>query len=138
MTSRDEWILVYPGNEAGERFIESLIRDRLSFAAVAASEGQRARLAQRGVRCLTGAIADETSPSRIPELPIGKVYLFENGLSSCCRLVQLFRSWTGRSIYVITRGSNFRAIYREIGADYVIHTNGNDVSFLLANEKPIG
>ncbi|MFB9276994.1 hypothetical protein [Cohnella cellulosilytica] len=138
MTSREDWIVVYPGNDAGEQFIESLIRERLPFAAAAVNEGQRARLARSGVPCLSEAVDAALPRSRIPELPIGRVYLFEDGLPACCRLIRLFRSWTGRPIYVITQGSNFRAIYREIGADYVIHTNGSDVSFLIPHENHIG
>jgi len=45
--------------------------------------------------------------------------------------IEICRSWTGKPIYVITGSGNPRLIYKGLGVNYVIHSNSDDVSFLL-------
>lgn len=71
----------------------------------------------------------------IPDLPIGNVYLFENSFNLCCRYIQMCRGWTSKPIYVITHSFNPRLVYRGLGAEYVIYTHNDDVSFLIQDDR---
>lgn len=135
MASHDEFILVSPATKAGERFMELLKIRKLPYAAIINSARERARLVQLGVKHIIEVDTKDHESWIIPKLPIGKVYLFERSLPLCCRYIQICRSWTGQSVYIITEGQNARKIYRGLGADYVVYSNNSEVSFLIHDEQ---
>ncbi|MBB6733722.1 hypothetical protein [Cohnella zeiphila] len=131
MGIREEFMLISPATLAGERFAAALRKRELPFAALTNNETERTRWEQDGIAPIIKVDTTNRANSRIPELPIGKVFLFERSLTLTCRYLQICRPWTGRPIYVVTSGGNARLIYKGLGADYVVHTNGDDVSFLI-------
>ncbi|MFD0680560.1 MULTISPECIES: hypothetical protein [unclassified Paenibacillus] len=128
---QQEFILVSAPNKTGEGFICQLIRQGLPFAAIANNKGEKQRLDGLGVKNIILIDTIEQAKWKIPELPIGKIFLFEQSMNLCCRYIQICRSWTVKPIYVITHTSNPRLIYKGLGATYVIHTTSEDVSFLV-------
>ncbi|MEK3867399.1 hypothetical protein MHH60_28380 [Paenibacillus sp. FSL H7-0716] len=132
MVSHDnEFIVVSAPNKAGVQFIKTLKFKGVPFAAITNNETEKSRLEHLGVKNLITVDTTERERWIIPELSIGKVFLFERSLPLCCKYIQICRSWTGKPIYVITESSNSRLIYKGLGANYVIHSNSDDVSFLL-------
>ncbi|TMV43924.1 hypothetical protein FE783_34035 [Paenibacillus mesophilus] len=131
MDKQQEVILVSALNKAGEAFIRQLMIHGLHFAAMANNKREKGRLEELGVRKII--MVDSTEENRwiLPEYPIGKVFLFEKSLNLSCRYIRLCRKWTSKPIYLITRSGNSRLIYKALGASYVIHTNSDDVSFLI-------
>ncbi|TDF96311.1 hypothetical protein [Paenibacillus piri] len=128
---RQEIDLVSAPNKAGEAFICHLMRQGLPFAALTNNKSEKQRLERIGVSRIV--IIDTASQSKwaVPQFPVGKVFLFEQSLNLCCRYIQICRSWTAKPIYVITGVSSPRLVYKGLGANYVIHSTGEDVSFLV-------
>ncbi|RED52964.1 hypothetical protein [Cohnella lupini] len=135
MNPIDELILVSPATKAGESFIHALKVRGMPFATLTNNENGKKRLVKLGVEHVLRVDTRGNKPNVVPELPIGKVYLFEDSLTLCCRYIQICRQWTGKPIFVITRGDNSKQIYKGLGADYVIHSNGSDLSFLINGHK---
>ncbi|WP_194843342.1 hypothetical protein NYE40_09940 [Paenibacillus sp. FSL W8-1187] len=129
-----ETILVSPATAAGERFLMQLKRMRIPCAAVVNSRRERQRLERLGLGRIMQIDTAEKDRNPAPECRCGNVYLFESSLALCCRYVQIFRGWTGRSIFVVTQGRGSGGVYKSLGADYVIHTNGQDVFYLIQDE----
>jgi hypothetical protein len=131
MTTDEEYILVSPATTAGEHFVRHLEICKKPFALIVNSDNEKNRWSAKGLKHIIQVDTTHQNSLIIPELPIGSVYLFERSLPLCCRYIQISRPWTGKSIYVITGGQNARMIYKALGADYVLLSNGNDVSFLI-------
>lgn len=136
MEQRQQFILVAASNKTGEAFIRKLMLQKLPFAALVNSKSEAARLEEIGVKHFILVDTTEERTWVMPELPVGKVYLFESSLNLCCRYIRVCHMWTSEPIYVITHSVNPRLIYRALGASFVIHTNSHDVSFLLASQRP--
>lgn len=128
----EEFILISPATPSGENFMKTVQARGLPFAALVNSETERTRLEQSGISPVIVTDTTGRGSNHPPELPIGKVFLFERSLPLTCRYLQICRLWTSRPIFVIKTGSHPWLIYKSLGADYVIHTNGDDVSFLIA------
>ncbi|MDF2962395.1 MAG: hypothetical protein K0S39_4130 [Paenibacillus sp.] len=124
-------VLVSAPNKTGEGFIQQLIRQEVPFAAIANNKGEKRRLEELGVKQILMVDTTEQKKWKMPEFSVGKVFLFEQSMNLCCRYIQLCRAWTTKSIYVITHTSSPRLVYKGLGAAYVIHTTGDDVSFLI-------
>jgi hypothetical protein len=73
----------------------------------------------------------DKSVQMVPDIPIGKVFIFEESLPLTCRYLQAIKSWTAQPIYVITDSGMVRNMYKELGATYTIYSRNADVSFLL-------
>ncbi|RKN78246.1 hypothetical protein [Paenibacillus ginsengarvi] len=131
MEKRQDIILVSAPNKAGERFIRGLQQIGQPVAGLANSIREQERLKELGVKTI--AVVDTANENTwvIPDFPVGSVYLFESSLNLSCRYIRVCRSWTAKSIYVITGSGNPRLIYKVLGADYVVHTTTDKVSFLL-------
>lgn len=127
----DEYVLVSAPNRTGECFVKILQNSNIPFVGITNNRNEQSRLKQLGVENILFVDTGGLRTSIVPELPVGKVFLFEFSLPLCCRYVQICRSWTGKPIYVITESNNERYIYRELGANYIIHTNSDDLSFLV-------
>ncbi|WP_207910911.1 hypothetical protein [Paenibacillus albiflavus] len=128
---KQEVILVAAPNCAGENFIKELKQQGIAFAALTNNKNDSGRLRKLGTSSIITVKSGEYDTWLIPESPIGSVYLFENSFNLCCRYIQMCRSWTSKPIYVITHSFNPRLVYKRLGANYVIYTHSDDVSFLL-------
>lgn len=131
MEYEQEFVLVSPATVAGEQFIQLLKVKKIPFAVIVNSQADQLRYEKMGIEHVLMIDTQRQELWRIPELKIGKIYLFERSLPLCCRYIQICRTWTSQQLYVITEGNQSRLIYRGLGADYIIHTNGNSASFLL-------
>ena len=129
--NEQEFNLISPATAAGERFMKTVQTRGLPFAALVNNETERARLEKSGIAHVILADTMSRNFVRPPELPFGKVFLFDRNLPLTCRYLQICRQWTSRPIYVIKTGGNPWLTYKSLGADYIIHTNGDDVSFLV-------
>jgi hypothetical protein len=131
MKTQEEFILVSAPTQAGKSFIRMLQMKRIPFAAITNNESEKKQLEQLGVSHVLMVDTTDNKSWVIPELEIGKVFMFEHSLTLCCRYIQICRAWTSKPIYVITQSGNARLIYKGIGANFVIHSHGENLSFLL-------
>jgi hypothetical protein len=129
--NESEFIVVAAPTKAGEQFIHLLKYKRLPFVVVTNNKNEQQRLSELGVDHSILLDTAEHETWIAPEYPIGKIFLFENSLSLCCRYLQITRKWTSDLVYVITASDNPRLIYKGLGADYVIHSMKGNVSFLI-------
>ncbi|CAM3280514.1 MULTISPECIES: hypothetical protein [Paenibacillus] len=134
MIIQDDYVLVAAPTEAGQAFLRTLAMKGIPYAALTNNKAEKQILEEIGVKEILMVDTRDNRAPMIPELPIGKVYLFEQSLNLCCRYIHICRSWTSKPIYVITQGNNSRLIYKGLGANYVIHSQGNDLSFLLSEK----
>jgi len=132
-TKPKDLILISAPNRAGEEFIRYLLRNHIPFAAMVNNSLEFERISALGVEHIIFINTKKEETWVVPDQRVGKVFLFENSLNLCCRYIQICRSWTSKPIYVVTGCGNPRSIYRALGADYIIYTEGQDVSFLIAN-----
>ncbi|MBB6669762.1 hypothetical protein [Cohnella nanjingensis] len=126
-----EYILISAPNVAGEQFMKQLSRREIPFAAIVNNKADFERLNEWGVANRIAVDTTQVHTWAVPELAIGKVFLFEKSLNLCCRYIQICRAWTSKPIYVITGSHNPRLIYKGLGANHVIHSNSGDVAFLI-------
>lgn len=133
MVNRDV-VLVSAPNVAGEQFMQLLRKREIPFAAIVNSTAEYERIAALGAEHIIVVNTTKEGSWLLPEVNIGKVYLFEKSLNLCCRYVQICRSWTSKSIYVITGSHNPRHVYKGLGVDYVIHSNAQEFGFLITDE----
>ncbi|KKO53936.1 hypothetical protein [Paenibacillus sp. DMB20] len=126
-------VVVSAPTKAGEEFILQLIRNDIPFAAIANNRAERERLCRIGAKHIIMLDTADEQTWIIPEFSVSKVFLFESSLNLCCRYLRICRTWTSDPIYVVTHSSNPRLIYKGLGATFVLHTNNNNVSFLLSS-----
>lgn len=130
MSRGDAMILVYSPNLAGDRFIRALTKKKL-FSALSCSSVQKQHLNDLGVESVVEADIKEKILFSIPENEFSKVYIFEEELGRCLAVIETIRKWTFGTIFVITKNRYPQMIYKALGADFVIRTTSDDVSFLL-------
>lgn len=130
MTIR-EIVLVSAPNSAGEQFMMQLRQRRIPFAAIVNNPEEYERVSALGPDSIIAVHTAKEESWRIPPFEIGNVILFEKSLTLCCRYAQICRSWTSRPIYVVTGSVQPRHVYKALGVDYVIHSQGHDLSFLI-------
>ncbi|OPA73697.1 hypothetical protein BVG16_26760 [Paenibacillus selenitireducens] len=133
MEKQEDYILVSAPNKMGEVFVRKLMAQQQAFAVIVNNKREGEEFKRIGVKHIILVDSSEQNTWKIPDLPIGSVYLFESSLNLCCRYIQICRTWTSKPIYVITRSNNPRLVYKSLGASYIIHTHSSDVSFLLEN-----
>ncbi|MFD0673796.1 hypothetical protein [Cohnella sp. GCM10027633] len=133
MAGRDV-VLVSAPNIAGERFMKLLQQRKIPFAAIVNNPEEHERVSSLGAEHIIVVNTTKEQSWIIPPIDIGRVYLFETSVTLCCRYVQICRSWTGRSIYVITGSHNPRNVYKTMGVDYVIHSQAQDYAFLITDD----
>lgn len=119
-------------------FIKTLQIQKIPFALMVNNTRDYEEALKRGVERIIQVNTTKRRNWKFPEFPIGSVYIFEESLTLSCRYLQICRSWTSKPIYVITHHQHPNAIYKQIGANYVIYTHGKDVSFLLLDENKGG
>jgi hypothetical protein len=130
MDRSDAMILVYSPNLAGDQFIHALGKREL-FSALSCSPVQKQHLYELGVKSVVEVDIKEKCLISIPENQFSKVYIFEDELGQCCGLIETIRKWTFGTIFVITTKNYPQIIYKALGADFVIRTTSDDLSFLL-------
>jgi hypothetical protein len=133
MVNRDV-VLISAPNVAGEQFMKLLKKKEIPFAAIVNNTSEYERIAFLGAEHIIVVNTAKEDSWLLPEIGIGKVYLFEKSLNLCCRYVQICRSWTSKPIYVITGSHNPRHVYKGLGVDYVIHSNAQQFGFLLTED----
>ncbi|WP_211746070.1 hypothetical protein [Paenibacillus sp. Marseille-Q4541] len=131
MELMQEKIIVSAGNPAGIHFIQSLLSREIPFAVLISRKNEQEEMNSIGVPLCVEVDLISKDSWIIPEFNVGRVFLFEDSLPLCCRYIQICRSWTGSPIYVISQRGKPRLIYRGLGADHVIHSHSDDLSFLL-------
>ncbi|MFC5469291.1 hypothetical protein ACFPPD_11215 [Cohnella suwonensis] len=127
-------VLVSAPNVAGERFMKMLKHKRIPFAAIVNNASEYERIMALGAERVIVVNTTKEDSWMIPEVPVGKVYLFEKSLTLCCRYAQICRSWTSKPIYVVTGSHNPRHVYKGLGVNYVIHSNARDYAFLITDD----
>ncbi|WP_256758586.1 hypothetical protein [Cohnella sp. WQ 127256] len=133
MVNKDVVIVSAP-NIAGERFMKLLKQRQIPFAAIVNNSAEYKRIAALGAEHIIVVNTTKEDSWLIPQIEVGKVFLFEKSLSLCCRYVQICRSWTSKPIYVITGSYNPRNVYKGLGVEYVIHSNAHDYAFLITDD----
>ncbi|WP_040948886.1 hypothetical protein [Gorillibacterium massiliense] len=129
-----ELILVSAPTKAGETFLLRLRQLGLPCQALAESEADCRRMRALGVElCLLMEPEGDETVDRGP-LPLQsfeKIILFDNSMAQCCRQLERVRPWTRRKIYVITERIFADAIFKQYGADFVIHSKTGQVDFIV-------
>lgn len=133
MEKSQDLIIVSAPTKAGEEFIRQLDRNNIPFAAIVNNRAEQERLSKLGVKNMIMIDTTDEQTWIIPEFSVSKVFLFESSLNLCCRYLRICRTWTSDPVYVITHSSNPRLIYKGLGATIVLHTNNNNVSFLISS-----
>lgn len=126
-----DYVLISASNAAGENLIRTLQYKKIPFAVMINSKLKAKPLEKIGVQHILTVNTKGHNSWTVPPFPIGPVILFEESLALTCRYIKMCRPWTGKPIYVVTDNLNPRSIYRTLGADHVIFTNSQDVSFLV-------
>jgi hypothetical protein len=126
-----EYILVSAPSQAGLAFIRLLLQHRIPFAAIVNNKRELENLHEIGVKNIILIDTTQEQTWHIPDYPIGNIYLFEKSFTLCCRYLRICRTWTSKPVYVITQSCNPRIVYKGLGADDVIHTNGDELSFWI-------
>ncbi|CAM3308916.1 hypothetical protein PALU110988_15195 [Paenibacillus lupini] len=130
----NDYILVSAPNVQGEDFIKQLQHRRIPFATMVNNKAEYERMLELHVSTIIVISTNDEATWRVPELPIGRIFLFERSLNLCCRYIQICRSWTSKSICVVTDSTNPRLIYKGMGANYVVHSSSGETSFLISND----
>ncbi|OXM83758.1 hypothetical protein [Paenibacillus rigui] len=131
MGDSQEFILVSAPNKMGEAFIRQLCLHQAPFAVMVNNAREQDRMAEMGVKHFLRVDTAEQLNWHMPAFQVEKVFLFENSFNLCCRYIQMCRRWTLNPIYVITQTNNPRLVYRGLGATYVIHSNSDEIPFLI-------
>jgi hypothetical protein len=129
-----EVVLISAPNIAGERFMKLLKQREIPFAAIVNNISEYERIAALGAEHIIVVNTTKEESWLIPEVGVGKVFLFEKSLNLCCRYVQICRSWTTKPIYVITESHNPRNVYKGLGVDYVVHSCAQNLAFLISDD----
>ncbi|MGG6314212.1 hypothetical protein [Paenibacillus macerans] len=135
---RPDFALVTAPNALAVDFIKTLKIRGIPFALMVNSGKSRKGALERGIEQVILVDTTQRRNQIIPEFSIGPVYIFEESLTLTCRYLQFCRQWTSGPVYIITQKMNPGAVYKQLGADYVIYTKGKDVSFILQKEKQGG
>lgn len=125
------YVLVSAPTAAGEHFIKLLQIRKVPFVALVNNAEELARMEKLGIARILRVDTMQHDTWQVPEFPVDRVYLFEKSMNLTCRYLRMCRNWTIRPIYVITGKCNPRSVYRGLGANHILVTNGADVSFLL-------
>lgn len=123
--------LVFAPNHAGKRFVEALFEQHIPYAIVSCQEASEMQATQAQIFNGVRVHMNEDECDKPSEMVFNKVFLFEEQTAVCCRLLIAIRRITPAPIYVITKRHHPQMLYRSIGAQYVIRTNSDDVTFLI-------
>ncbi|MBB3111593.1 hypothetical protein FHS18_003661 [Paenibacillus phyllosphaerae] len=127
----DSFTLVTVTNKKGKDFLSVLHARGLPCAVLTNSKQEKLELEAMGETNIVLVDTGDRSSWGPPEIPIGKVFIFEESLPLTCRYLQAVKSWTHEPVYVVTGCGMIRNMYKELGAAYIIHSRNADVTFLI-------
>ncbi|MBH5320431.1 hypothetical protein I6N90_21795 [Paenibacillus sp. GSMTC-2017] len=134
----EEYVLISAPNEAGRSFLKALLMRGIPVVGLANTIEQLEYMRELGLVYTIMVMQGDEHKCVLPPVPIGKVYLFEQSLPALCQYLLVCRVWTSKSIFIIKsvadRISNAPSIYRQLGANHVLLSTGNDMNFLLGSE----
>jgi hypothetical protein len=131
-------VIVSAPNKAGRCFLHLLMIMEIPFAVMVNSSAECKRMKELGITSIMKINTFDHNEWLTPDFPVGKVYLFERSLPLCCRYLMMCRKWTKSPIRVISNGLMPRSIYRGLGANEIIVSSSDNVSFLLDSLHDIG
>lgn len=126
-----EFTLISASNELGRNFIKVMKATGEPVAALVNNVHQQREMDELGINTIVRVDTKNDSETLFPPVNIGKVYLFEDSLPLICRYMIICRPWTSKKIFVITKTGNIPSVYKKLGADHIVLTNGKNVSFLF-------
>ncbi|RCX23755.1 hypothetical protein DFP94_1011357 [Fontibacillus phaseoli] len=112
-------VLVFAPNQAGERFVQDLSESGGSPNVMACNSAEQLFAMKQNLLI------------KPQDMEFSKAFVFEEELDQCCKVLEIITKWMCGTIYVITRKHYPQMIYRALGADYVIRTTSEDLSFLM-------
>ena len=138
MKEQQKFVVVSAPNKAGKRFLHLLMIMDIPFAVLVNSSAEYKRMKELGFTTILKINTFDHYEWLTPDFPIGNVYLFERSLPLCCRYLLMCRKWTKSPIHIISNGLMPRMIYRGLGANEIILSSNDNVSFLLDSLHDIG
>lgn len=133
MVEPDQMVTVFAPNAMGIDFIRAMKGAGLQACAVVNNNRHDHRLRELGVTSIWHVNTSQSTMRSPPPVPVGRIYVFETSFSLTCRLLPLLRPCTNESIIVVTRQQSPRSIYKLLGANMVLFTQTDQVSFLLTD-----
>ncbi|WP_225445882.1 hypothetical protein [Paenibacillus arenosi] len=134
MHSEGRMVTVFAPNAMGVDFLKQLRGANVSVAAISNNTRLTANMEKLGVKHICNVrTTSQRKTMVLPTVPVGRMYVFEQSFALTCRLLQQCRPWTDEIITVITKQNYPKSIYRMLGADLVIYTQSDQVSFLLTD-----
>lgn len=124
-------VLVSAPNRAGELFLRRLRQRGVPHVAMVNNQSGKERLESLGISPVLVVDTRDKATWRPPDVPIGKVFLFEDSMNLSCRYIQICQTWQTGSIHAVTRSDNSRGIYRALGAKHVKYETKRDIPELL-------
>ncbi|WP_334077453.1 hypothetical protein [Paenibacillus sanfengchensis] len=126
-------ILVAASNKAGRNFIRLLMYQKIPVAALTNNKREEKLLREIGVNEILRVSTTRNKVGEIPVFPIGRVFIFESSLPLSCQYLQFVARFSSKAITVVTTMWHPEAIYKKLGASYVIYTKNGEVGFLLSD-----
>jgi len=132
--------LVAPGNHIGDRFLkdasQSGAMDHLLVWAETKSEMKQYQKMNVD-RVMT--IKDRNDAlQKLRDIKLAGCVIFEKSVDDCCWKVSMLRTITYSLIYVVKRNTIHPPhLYKECGADYVIHSQNDEPKFILESFKDL-
>lgn len=125
-------IVVAASNEAGRTFVRLLLYKQLPVAALTNNKREAKLLEQIGVPDILRVHSAHTKEGMTPAFPIRCLFIFEISLPLTCQYLLLAARWPVKTIVVITSAGHPEAVYKRLGASYVVYTQTGEVGFLLS------
>lgn len=126
-------ILVAASNEAGRKFIQLLLYRKVPVAALTNNKREEKLLRELGVDEVLRVNTTRNQAGGVPAFPIGRVFIFETSLPLSCLYLQQVAQWSCKAVTVVTTAWHPEAIYKSLGASYVVHTKNGEVGFLISH-----
>ncbi|WP_261378483.1 hypothetical protein [Paenibacillus agilis] len=134
MHNEGRMVTVFAPNAMGIDFLKQLRGANVPVAAISNNTRLTASMEKLGVKHICSVkTTSQRKATALPAVPVGRMYVFEQSFALTCRLLQQCRPWTDEMITVITKQNYPKSIYRMLGADMVIYTQSDQVSFLLTD-----
>ncbi|MGZ7440826.1 hypothetical protein [Paenibacillus sp. TH7-28] len=126
-------ILVAASNQAGRNFVQLLLYRKVPVAVLTNNKREEKLLRELGVDEILRVNTTRNQMGGVPAFPIGRVFIFETSLPLSCQYLQVASRWSCGAVTVVTTAWHPDAIYKQLGASYVVHTKSGEVGFLLSH-----
>ncbi|UHA74502.1 hypothetical protein [Paenibacillus sp. 481] len=131
MFEADRIVTVFAPNAMGVDFVRQLRGAGIPTAAIVNSTRMAKKLEKLGVKHMCHLNTSDPKAWIVPHVPVGRIFIFEQSFALTCRLLQVCRHWTTDPITVVTKHHHPHSIYRLLGANYIVFTQSDQVSFLM-------